>query len=482
MSGIGHNLYTTKTFYNNLFVHCNRSKVVMKKDIYNRIDTKEERLTFMYPFCLFIFSKVDTLLGKKEKKSQEELLHQCRKFSISILIFMVFVILFIFANWKEQNSKGVLKENYILRPEHGEGKLEVTLHANIEEQDNHHNVIQQDIQLEVKERKYTKEEWLKECEKAKIYIEEHILKENVSFDKVTSSLYLMKKIPNKPIKITWDIGATKLIEEDGTIHNEKIEEASILTLNAKISYEKEEVIYPISIRILPKEWKREEWLQQKLLEAIEAAKQKSDTESKLVLPTKIDGNTVVFEEKVSNSSSMLLVLGLICIVTLWKGMDQEREKRKKAKNQELLLDYPELVNKITLLLGAGMTIKNAWGRIVWEYKQKAVKRYAYEEMLITWNELNNGITENTAYVNFGNRIQLLPYLKLSSLLAQNVRKGSNGLLELLEMESIEALEERKQIAKRLGEEAGTKLLFPMIIMLVIVFVIILVPAFISFGR
>lgn len=454
----------------------------MKKDIYNIIDTKEERLKFMYPFCLFIFSKVDNILGKKEKKSQEELLYQCRKLSISIFIFIIFIIFFMLANWKENNSKRVLKENYITRPEHGEGKLEVTLHADIKEQKNNYDTIQQDIQLEVKERKYTKEEWLKECEEAKKYIEKNILKKNVSFDKVTSSLYLMKKIPNKPIKITWDVGATKLIEEDGTLHNEKIEEAIVLTINANISYEKEKIIYPISICVLPKEWKREEWLRQKLLEAIEAAKQESDTESKLILPTEIDGNTVVFEEKISKSSSMLLVLGLVCIVTLWKGMDQEREKRKKAKNQELLLDYPELVNKITLLLGAGMTMKNAWGRIVWEYKQKAIKRYAYEEMLITWNELNNGITENVAYVNFGNRIQLLPYLKLSSLLAQNVRKGSNGLLELLEMESIEALEERKQIAKRLGEEAGTKLLFPMMIMLVIVFIIILVPAFISFGR
>jgi hypothetical protein len=46
---------------------------------------------------------------------------------------------------------------------------------------------------------------------------------------------------------------------------------------------------------------------------------------------------------------------------------------------------------------------------------------------------------------------------------------------------MEAFEERKEAAKRLGEEAATKLLIPMMIMLIIVFLMILVPAFWSFG-
>ena len=64
--------------------------------------------------------------------------------------------------------------------------------------------------------------------------------------------------------------------------------------------------------------------------------------------------------------------------------------------------------------------------------------------------------------------------------SQNIRKGSRGLTELLREEGKLAYEERKENAKQLGEEAGTKLLLPMIIMLSIVLVIILVPSFLSF--
>ncbi len=50
---------------------------------------------------------------------------------------------------------------------------------------------------------------------------------------------------------------------------------------------------------------------------------------------------------------------------------------------------------------------------------------------------------------------------------------------MLRMEAIQAFEERKARAKRLGEEAGTKLLAPMFLMLAVVLVIVIVPAFLS---
>ncbi|MEG0227869.1 MAG: hypothetical protein RR683_04070, partial [Lachnospiraceae bacterium] len=74
---------------------------------------------------------------------------------------------------------------------------------------------------------------------------------------------------------------------------------------------------------------------------------------------------------------------------------------------------------------------------------------------------------------------LQPYLKLGALLSQNLRKGTKGLSDLLQLEAIQAFEERKNLAKRLGEEASTKLLVPMFFMLAIVLVIVIVPAFLS---
>ena len=74
----------------------------------------------------------------------------------------------------------------------------------------------------------------------------------------------------------------------------------------------------------------------------------------------------------------------------------------------------------------------------------------------------DGVGERKAYENFGNRCALWQYKRLASLLTQNLRKGSSELTELLSKESELAMEQRRNLAKRLGEEAGTKLLLPMI--------------------
>ena len=71
-------------------------------------------------------------------------------------------------------------------------------------------------------------------------------------------------------------------------------------------------------------------------------------------------------------------------------------------------------------------------------------------------------------------------MKLGNLLEQNLKQGTSGLNQKLEEEMIHALEERKNMALRLGEEAGTKLLIPMFLMLGIVIVVLIVPAFMSF--
>ena len=60
--------------------------------------------------------------------------------------------------------------------------------------------------------------------------------------------------------------------------------------------------------------------------------------------------------------------------------------------------------------------------------------------------------------------------------------GLGTILESLREESRKANEEKRNLVKRKGEEAGTKLLFPMILLLGIVMVLILVPAVFTFQK
>ena len=103
----------------------------------------------------------------------------------------------------------------------------------------------------------------------------------------------------------------------------------------------------------------------------------------------------------------------------------------------------------------------------------------YEEMSIALKEMRGGISEGEAYERFGKRCELTNYMKLGALLSQNLRKGSKGLAALLQVEAIQAFENRKSLAKQRGEEAGTKLLMPMMGMLAVVLIMVMVPAFLT---
>ena len=163
------------------------------------------------------------------------------------------------------------------------------------------------------------------------------------------------------------------------------------------------------------------------------------------------------------------------------GEQRQKEQRKKEIRQ-MQFDYPQLINKFSLYIGAGMTVRRAWIQIVKEYdkeKHYLGERTVYEEMRYTMNELKNGRPESECNEAFGRRCESPVYRKFGMLLSQNLRKGTKGLTNLLQREAQEAFEERKNMAKKLGEEAGTKLMIPLFLMLAVVFVIVTVPAFLT---
>ena len=156
----------------------------------------------------------------------------------------------------------------------------------------------------------------------------------------------------------------------------------------------------------------------------------------------------------------------------------------KCKKQQMLQDYPEIISKLALLLGAGMSLRRAIEKITQDYKKYYVKkepRIAYEVFADTCKELKCGITEKEAYEKIGDRCDLLQYRTLSLLLVQHLQKGNRSMERILEEEVKKAQELRMQQAKILGEQASAKLLFPMTLMLIDVFIILIVPAWISFS-
>ena len=199
----------------------------------------------------------------------------------------------------------------------------------------------------------------------------------------------------------------------------------------------------------------------------------------------MDGKDIVFvQEKESNIPLIIVLVILGFLVWYYKKYVVKRNK-EKARELQMQTDYSEIVSKLSLLMGAGMSGITAFNKIASDYKfskknKNGDVRFAYEEIVLATNRIASGISESEAYAIFGRSCRIHCYVKLGSLLTQNVKKGGEGFIEILKNEATEAFIERKALARKAGEEAGTKLLLPMGLMLCVVMVVIIVPAFMSF--
>ena len=173
-------------------------------------------------------------------------------------------------------------------------------------------------------------------------------------------------------------------------------------------------------------------------------------------------------------------------VRQYAAQQKEIKKTEEDRKNQLLMDHSEMLSRLIIFLGAGMSIRTAWDKIAEDYKRavnegRSEMHYVYEEMYITGSQLKSGISEAKAFAEFGTRCGLQQYMKLSGLLEQNRKNGSKNLRETLRLEMAEAFEQRKHQARRMGEKAGTKLLVPLFLLLGVVMVMIMLPAWTAFG-
>lgn len=154
------------------------------------------------------------------------------------------------------------------------------------------------------------------------------------------------------------------------------------------------------------------------------------------------------------------------------GLDEQIKKRRLS----IQMEFPEFVNKLTLLVNAGMTISKAWEKIINENKREHV---LYEEMRYALAEIKAGKPEAVAYEEFARRCKVKEVTKFVSIIVMNLRRGGAEVVPVLREQGNECWEMRKNAAKQLGEEAGTKILMPMMIMFIGIIIVVVTPAVLS---
>ncbi len=173
---------------------------------------------------------------------------------------------------------------------------------------------------------------------------------------------------------------------------------------------------------------------------------------------------------------MLLLSGIFFIYGDFKLKNRVRKRRLHIQ-----LEFPEFINKLTLLLNAGLTMSKAWEKISADRTPESDggQKSFYLEVEKTVSEIKTGKNEEEAFSQFAKRAKTPEISRLMSTIMQNTKRGGNDLVLSLRLQAGECWEMRKNAIRRMGEEASTKLLFPMMLMFFAIVIIVVTPAVIS---
>lgn len=312
---------------------------------------------------------------------------------------------------------------------------------------------------------------------------ELIVGENQSVEAVVSDLQLTESYEGYPFWVEWRSDTPDCVSSAGVVVPGESERE--VMLRAIVSYGELEWEERLAVQVLAETLTPEQRQRRDLENQLIITQENTQTEESWILPAEWGGKNIQWQRVVEDNSIFLwIAVPIVAVVVYFLG-DKDLHQEIKKRQEKMRHSYPDIVHKLALYLGAGMTLQGAFGKIAAEYEEGKARGQpynpAYEEMLYTCREMKSGVPESSAYERFGLRTGLQEYIRLGTLMAQNLKKGSSSLLLRLQEEADRALVVRIQSGRKLGEEASTKLLVPMVMMLGIVMVMVMLPAFNSMG-
>lgn len=363
----------------------------------------------------------------------------------------------------------------LMRPSPGEGEQQVKLRAWLEGEK------LGDITVTVPERRLDRQEAQELYERFWEAWEREALGDNPSWDQVSLSLTLVEELEGYPFVVSWKSSDYEVLGRNGTIHAAQMPVPVTLTVESR--YLEDCWQEELELLVVSRPLEGMELLTAQALDAYHQAEQAVPNRDRVPLPEKLGQSKLSWQEVKENHSLVLMLMTAVTAAGVFLLQDRDLHRKVLKRRERMKENYPVVVNKFILYLGAGMPIRRAFQKIALDYSrgQWREPQPLYEEMLLACNRLQAGISESRVYEMWAARTGLQDCARLSTMLVQNLKKGNAALLIRMKEEGDRALQDDLNLRRKKGEEAGTRLLAPMVMIMAIVMVLVMIPAFQSFG-
>jgi tight adherence protein C len=171
---------------------------------------------------------------------------------------------------------------------------------------------------------------------------------------------------------------------------------------------------------------------------------------------------------------VLLAMGGVFGIVLTIRPFVEAGRRVDRRKQQIITELPDMLSKLMLLVGAGETVQQALARCL---EGKELREHPlYKEWSDVVSALRNGQTFSSAIETFNRRCAVQEVSIFTTVLLLNYRRGGEYFVLALRELSYALWEKRKAIARSRGEEASSKLVFPLVGILLVLMILVAAPA------
>jgi tight adherence protein C len=175
----------------------------------------------------------------------------------------------------------------------------------------------------------------------------------------------------------------------------------------------------------------------------------------------------------ADSAIVAILSALVVILPLLIYRDLQQKVRHRQES--FITELPSFMHKLSLLMSAGESMQRSWVRASAVTGDKC-HHPLYIELSRTNNELAQSVPFPKALEDLHRRCGVSELSTLVTTVLMNYRRGGEAFAMVLQDTSRVLMERKYALIRTKGEEASTRLLFPMLLMLIAVMVIVASPA------
>ncbi len=407
-----------------------------------------------------------------EKKAEFFLVGQVKIILIgAVLIVLAGILLFGISFYTGEKDLKIKRNTY------GSGDSQVMLDIKNEEGST-------SLSFDISEQQPSEVELSEMYENFFIQLGKVIKGKNSSLNKVNQKINMPEMIDGYPFTIEYEIADSDYIEYDGSLGKAAAALRSG-TLETKItatgSYQGESKRKSYLITIIPAEDDEASPLEQ-VINYIKSVEGETREENFIIISGK-DVNASITRSGDKSKPAVLWILTIIVTVVIFVRRYSILKEKAEDNRESVIRDFPVIVHFISLYMGAGLSFSRTIERISLDYQEGITtikSRYAFDQIVQLDIRMQMGMSQTEACEQWGKVMDQEEYQKLSMVLVQGMSKGSRELKYFLQQMEREAFRTQVDLVRKKGEEASTRMLLPMALLMLVVMILVMYPAIIQF--